>query len=70
MSASNFRIRSQATIRLVERAHSVVLSKNSVDALAADFQLLYKPGKELFVADTLSREPSPWVYDKDIIADC
>ena len=33
-----------------------------------DFQLTYKPGKELFIADTLSRAPSPRVYDDNATA--
>jgi hypothetical protein len=35
-----------------------------------DFQVVYKPGKELFIADTLSRAPSPHLYDDDATADC
>ena len=35
-----------------------------------DFQLVYKPGKELFIADTPSRAPSPRVYDDDATAGC
>ncbi|KZS03345.1 Uncharacterized protein APZ42_033952 [Daphnia magna] len=31
-----------------------------------DFQLVYKPGKELFIADILSRAPSPRVYSDDV----
>jgi hypothetical protein len=35
-----------------------------------DFQLIYKPGKELFIADTLSRAPSPRVYEDNATANC
>lgn len=35
-----------------------------------DFQLVYKPGKELFIADTLSRAPSPRVYSDDVTTEC
>ena len=34
-----------------------------------DFQVVYKPGKELFIADTLSRAPSPRLFDDDVTAD-
>ena len=35
-----------------------------------DFKLVYKPGKELFIADTLSRAPSPTLFLDDITQDC
>ncbi|XP_045028011.1 uncharacterized protein LOC123471141 [Daphnia magna] len=35
-----------------------------------DFQLVYKPGKELFIADTLSRAPSPLLFCDDVTQDC
>ena len=35
-----------------------------------DFTLIYKPGKELFIADTLSRAPSPSLYVDDSTQDC
>lgn len=35
-----------------------------------DFQVVYKPRKELFIADTLSRAPSPRLFDDDVTADC
>ncbi|XP_046459591.1 uncharacterized protein K02A2.6-like isoform X4 [Daphnia pulex] len=35
-----------------------------------DFQLVYKPGKELFIADTLSRAPSPRLFTDDVTQDC
>ncbi|KZR98147.1 Uncharacterized protein APZ42_006567, partial [Daphnia magna] len=33
-------------------------------------QLVYKPGKELFIADTLSRAPSPLLFCDDVTQDC
>ena len=33
-----------------------------------DFKLIYKPGKEFFIADTLSRAPSPSLFDDDVPA--
>ena len=30
-----------------------------------DFILVYKPGRELFIADTLSRAPRPALYEED-----
>jgi hypothetical protein len=35
-----------------------------------DFKLVYKPGKELFIADTLSRAPSPRLFTDDVTQDC
>ena len=35
-----------------------------------DFQLLYKPGKELFIADTLSRAPSTRLFQDDATQGC
>ena len=35
-----------------------------------DFHLVYKPGKELFIADTLSRAPSPRLFKDDVAAEC
>ena len=35
-----------------------------------DFNLTYKPGKELFIADTLSRAPSPHLFLDDSTQDC
>ena len=35
-----------------------------------DFQLTYKPGKELFIADTLSRAPSPRLFKDDVTQGC
>lgn len=35
-----------------------------------DFSLVYKPGRELFIADTLSRAPSPRLFDDDVTAEC
>lgn len=35
-----------------------------------DFQLVYKPGKELFIADTLSRTPSPQLFNDDATQGC
>ena len=35
-----------------------------------DFTLIYKPGKELFIADTLSRAASPSLYVDDSTLDC
>ena len=34
-----------------------------------DFRLVYKPGKELFIADTLSRAPSPRLFTDDVTQD-
>jgi hypothetical protein len=34
-----------------------------------DFRLVYKPGKELFIADTLSRAPSPRLFNDDVTQD-
>ena len=31
-----------------------------------DFKLVYKPGKDLFIADTLSRAPSPNLFNDDV----
>ena len=35
-----------------------------------DFKLIYKPGKELFIADTLSRAPSPTLFKDDVTQGC
>ena len=35
-----------------------------------DFKLVYKPGKELFIADTLSRAPSPRLFQDDLTQGC
>jgi hypothetical protein len=35
-----------------------------------DFSLVYKPGRELFIADTLSRAPSPRLFNDDVTAEC
>ena len=35
-----------------------------------EFRLVYKPGKELFIADTLSRAPSSRVYETDVTQHC
>jgi hypothetical protein len=35
-----------------------------------DFKLIYKPGKELFIADTLSRAPSPSLFNDDVTKNC
>lgn len=35
-----------------------------------DFKLIYKPGKELFIADTLSRAPSPTLFNDDVTQGC
>ncbi len=35
-----------------------------------DLRLVYKPGRELFIADTLSRAPSPRLFDDDVTAEC
>jgi hypothetical protein len=35
-----------------------------------DFKLIYKPGKELFIADTLRRAPSPRLFTDDVTQDC
>ncbi len=35
-----------------------------------DFKLIYKPGKELFIADTLSRAPSPCLFQDDVTQHC
>jgi hypothetical protein len=34
-----------------------------------DCRLVYKPGKELFIADTLSRAPSPRLFTDDVTQD-
>lgn len=31
-----------------------------------DFRLVYKPGRELFIADTLSQAPSPRLFNDDV----
>ena len=35
-----------------------------------DFKLVYKPGKDLFIADTLSRAPSPNLFNDDVTQGC
>ncbi|XP_045034359.1 uncharacterized protein LOC123475560 [Daphnia magna] len=35
-----------------------------------DFKLIYQPGKELFIADTLSRAPSPSLFNDDVTQNC
>ena len=35
-----------------------------------DFRLVYKPGKELYIADTLSRAPSPRLFLDDVTQNC
>ena len=35
-----------------------------------DFQLVYKPGKDLFIADILTRAPSPHLILDDSTQDC
>lgn len=35
-----------------------------------DFKLLYKPGKELFISDTLSRAPSPRLFQDEVTQGC
>jgi hypothetical protein len=35
-----------------------------------DFKLVYKPGKDLFIADTLSRAPSPHLFQDDTTQGC
>lgn len=35
-----------------------------------DLNLVYKPGSELSIVDTLSRPPSPRVFDDDVAAEC
>lgn len=35
-----------------------------------DFKLVYKPGKELFITDTLIRAPSPHLFCDDVTQDC
>jgi hypothetical protein len=35
-----------------------------------DFKLVYKPGKELFIAKALSRAPSPGLFTDDVTENC
>jgi hypothetical protein len=35
-----------------------------------DFKLVYKPGKDLFIADTLIRAPSPHLFQDDTTQGC
>ena len=35
-----------------------------------EFRLVYKPGKELYIADTLSRAPSSRLYETDVTQHC
>lgn len=35
-----------------------------------DFKLVYKPGEDLFIADTLSRAPSPTLFNDDVTQGC
>jgi hypothetical protein len=38
--------------------------------LRFDFWIVYKPGKELFITETLSRAQSPRLYVDDVTANC
>jgi hypothetical protein len=35
-----------------------------------DFKLVYKPGNDLFIADTLSRAPSPTLFNDEVTQGC